>query len=110
VTVTTTDKLENLIATYQRHRSNYRAGGISEFQLRMQFVDQADVKRHDRMVSLVQQILDLHEQRAAARTDQDKNHFQRLINATDCQIDRLVYELYYLTEEEITIVERKQYR
>ncbi|MEX2425336.1 MAG: DNA methyltransferase, partial [Thermomicrobiaceae bacterium] len=39
MTVATTDQLKNLIETYQRHRSNYRAGGISEFQLRMQFVD-----------------------------------------------------------------------
>ena len=31
---------------------------------------------------------------------------QRQIEAADRQIDRLVYELYGLTEEEITIVER----
>ena len=30
---------------------------------------------------------------------------QRQIEATDRQIDRLVYELYDLTEEEIAIVE-----
>jgi hypothetical protein len=34
-----------------------------------------------------------------------KNLFQRHIDATDDQIDRLVYELYGLTEEEIRIVE-----
>ncbi len=39
VTVATTDKLENLIATYQRHRSSYRSGAIIEFQLRIQFGD-----------------------------------------------------------------------
>jgi hypothetical protein len=32
---------------------------------------------------------------------------QRQIQATDAQIDRLVYELYGLTEEEIAIVEGK---
>jgi len=32
---------------------------------------------------------------------------QRQIEATDKQIDRLVYELYGLTEEEIGIVEGK---
>ena len=31
---------------------------------------------------------------------------QRQIDATDHQIDRLLYELYGLTEEEIKIVER----
>jgi hypothetical protein len=34
-----------------------------------------------------------------------KKHIQRLIDATDGQIDHLVYDLYDLTEEEIAIVE-----
>jgi hypothetical protein len=62
-------------------------------------------ERPDRMVSLVQQMLDLHQQRDAARTDQDCKHFQRLIDATDHQIDHLVYEFYDLTDEESAIVE-----
>jgi hypothetical protein len=32
------------------------------------------------------------------------------ISATDCQIDRLVYELYGLTEDEIRIVEESTTR
>ena len=36
-----------------------------------------------------------------------KTILQRQIDATDHQIDRLVYELYGLTEEEIRIVEGK---
>jgi hypothetical protein len=35
----------------------------------------------------------------------DPHRFQRQIDATDRQIDRLVYELYGLTEEEIAVVE-----
>ena len=35
----------------------------------------------------------------------DKELYQRQIEATDRQIDALVYELYGLTEEEIEIVE-----
>jgi hypothetical protein len=35
----------------------------------------------------------------------DKNLNQRQIEATDAQIDALVYEFYGLTEEEIAIVE-----
>jgi hypothetical protein len=42
---------------------------------------------------------------AAARTSHEKTALQRQIEATDGQIDRLVYELYGLTEEEIGIVE-----
>jgi len=35
----------------------------------------------------------------------DKTRIQRQIDATDKQIDNLVYALYGLTEEEISIVE-----
>ena len=40
-----------------------------------------------------------------AGTPHKKNALQRRIEATDGQIDALVYELYGLTEEEIGIVE-----
>ena len=33
---------------------------------------------------------------------------QRQINATERQIDRLVYDLYCLTEEEIEIIEKTE--
>ncbi|MBN1485306.1 MAG: N-6 DNA methylase [Chloroflexia bacterium] len=61
--------------------------------------------RHDRMVSLVETMLSLNEQLAAARVAHDKRVLQRQIDATDKQIDQLVYELYDLTEGEIEIVE-----
>jgi len=41
----------------------------------------------------------------AARTPQEQVALTRQVAATDAQIDRLVYELYGLTEEEIRIVE-----
>jgi len=40
-----------------------------------------------------------------ARVDHDKTLLQRQIEATDAAIDKLVYELYGLTEEEMGIVE-----
>ncbi len=57
------------------------------------------------MVQLVERMLDLHKQLAKARTTQDQTQIQRQIVATDKQIDRLVYELYDLTDAEIAIVE-----
>lgn len=47
----------------------------------------------------------LHNQLAVARTAQDKTVIQRQIEATDRRIDRLVYALYGLMEEEIGMVE-----
>ncbi|MFA0834566.1 MAG: Eco57I restriction-modification methylase domain-containing protein [Methanobacterium formicicum] len=64
-----------------------------------------DVARHDRMVTLVKQMLQLHKDSERARTPQDKELIQRQIDATDKQIDTLVYELYGLTEDEIRIIE-----
>jgi hypothetical protein len=68
------------------------------------FSDPADAARHDRMVSLVDQMLSLNRQLKEARTPHEQTGLQRQIEATDGQIDALVYELYGLTEEEIKIV------
>jgi type I restriction-modification system DNA methylase subunit len=67
--------------------------------------DPTDRSRHDRMVKLVEQILMLYKQLAAAKTPDDRIRLQRQIDSTDHQIDHLVYELYGLTNEEIRIVE-----
>jgi hypothetical protein len=45
------------------------------------------------------------EQLAAAKTAHDKTLIQRQIDATDRQLDALVYALYGLTDEEIRMVE-----
>jgi predicted nucleic acid-binding Zn-ribbon protein len=52
------------------------------------------------MVSLVEQMLTLHQQSAAAKTPDAQARLQRQIDATDRQIDRLAYELYGIAEEE----------
>jgi predicted nucleic acid-binding Zn-ribbon protein len=46
----------------------------------------------------------LHKQLPKAKTPHEQESLQRQIDATDKQIDGLVYELYGLTEEEIGIV------
>jgi len=69
------------------------------------FSDRADQSRHDQMVKLVERMLELHRSLAAARTPPEKTSLERQIAATDAQIDRLVYDLYGLTEEEVKIVE-----
>ena len=65
----------------------------------------ADKSRHDRLGALVEQMLALHTQLAASRTPQEQTALTRQIAATDTQIDRLVYDLYGLTEAELKIVE-----
>ena len=57
------------------------------------------------MVALVDSMIALHKQVAAAKSAAQKTIVQRQVDATDAEIDRLVYELYGLTAEEIEIVE-----
>ncbi|OFW72619.1 MAG: hypothetical protein A2W02_02955 [Alphaproteobacteria bacterium RBG_16_64_48] len=57
---------------------------------------------------LTGRMLDLHRKLDAARTPQESTVIQRQIEATDRQIDQLVYELYGLTDEEIRIVEESR--
>jgi hypothetical protein len=72
------------------------------------FSDPIDKARHDHMVSLVDQMLTLHKQLTEVHSPQENITIQRRIEATDDQINALVYELYGLTEEEIKIVEATQ--
>jgi hypothetical protein len=55
----------------------------------------------DHMVALVTQMPDLNKRLQDARLDHDKTLLKRQVEATDAAIDKLVYELYGLTEEEI---------
>ncbi|HZP83284.1 MAG TPA: N-6 DNA methylase [Chthonomonadaceae bacterium] len=67
-------------------------------------IPMADKARHDRMVDLVEAMLALHKQLPNA-SPTTRAVLQRQIDATDHQIDRLVYELYGLTDAEIALVE-----
>ena len=71
----------------------------------LDFADASDKAAHDRMVELVGQMLKLHKDLPAAKAPPTKEQIQRQIDSTDKQIDKLVYELYGLTEDEIKIVE-----
>jgi len=82
---------------------------LSQIPIRtINFNDPKDNAGHDLMLRLVAQMLDLHKRLAASKSSRDINLFSREIEATDDQIDRLVYELYDLTEEEIRIVEKSE--
>ena len=50
-------------------------------------------------------MLDLNKKLHSANIASEKTMIQRQIDATDRQINKLVYELYGLTDDEIGIVE-----
>jgi hypothetical protein len=72
------------------------------------FSNPTDKVNHDRMMQLVEQMIALHKQLPEAKTVHDSTLIQRRIDTTDRQIDKLVYRLYGLTDEEIAIVEGKK--
>ena len=72
---------------------------------RIDFTNPIDVDKHDRMVALVNRMLTLHEKKADEKNPETLRHLESDITRTDRQIDRLVYDLYDLTDEEIAIVE-----
>ncbi|HBD95097.1 MAG: hypothetical protein A2015_02370 [Spirochaetes bacterium GWF1_31_7] len=61
--------------------------------------------QHDKLVSLVDHMLDVQKSFHSAGSDSDKKMFKQKIDLIDGQIDSLVYGLYGLTEDEIRVVE-----
>ena len=103
----------HLIAYYFRKKYNRQDKTFPEIRvyelaslpiLAIDFDNPADVERHAKMVSLVEQMLSLHVKLAAADST-SRTVLQRQIETTDAQIDRLVYALYGLSLEEVAIVE-----
>jgi len=64
-----------------------------------------DKSAHDRLVALVDQMLSLHKSLASAQSPANKESLRRQIDSTDHQIDRFVYDLYGLSDDEIKIVD-----
>jgi len=101
--------IHSVCTDLQGNSYNFSVAFVRRTPIRViDFSDPADVTRHDSMVSLVDRMLSLHKQLQEARTPHDEIALKRQIEATDRQIDALVYELYGLTEEEIKIVEESQ--
>ncbi|MEI6178422.1 MAG: Eco57I restriction-modification methylase domain-containing protein [Verrucomicrobiota bacterium] len=69
------------------------------------FTNKLDVEKHDRIVTLVDRMLELVRKRRAEANPQATTQLDAQLAATDRQIDRLVYDLYGLTDEEIALVE-----
>ncbi|MBS0165899.1 MAG: Eco57I restriction-modification methylase domain-containing protein [Nitrospira sp.] len=99
---------------YLKRISTPMRGGF--FRYFTQFIEQLPIRRinfshssdkaaHGKMVLLVERMLDLHQRLSLAKTPADKERLQRQIDPANQAIDRLVYDLYGLTEDEIKIVE-----
>jgi hypothetical protein len=70
------------------------------------FSNSIEKVQHDKLVDLVDNMLELQKKYHDARMERDKELYERQIKIVDAQIDQLVYDLYGLTEEEVKVVER----
>ncbi len=75
---------------------------------RIDFGNAAEKSAHDGIVKSVEKMLSLQKERQSVRREDDLDHvrsLERKIASVDEEIDRKVYELYGLTEEEVRTVE-----
>ncbi len=71
------------------------------------FDDAADRRRHDEMVGQVERMLDLHRRLPQAH-EHDRTLIERQIKDTDRRIDLLVYDLYALSDADISLLEKSK--
>jgi len=72
------------------------------------FSNPVEKSQHDKMVSLVEQMIVSNRSLVTAKSPQEKERLEHQIKITGNTIDSLVYELYKLSDEEIKIVEEKK--
>lgn len=97
----------SLITFFYSNISPVFRGGYLRFifQYLSQIPIKDDKSLRNSMKSLVDDILSLYLKLESNKSDYDKTLIHRQINSKDQQINKLVYELYGLTDKEIHIVE-----
>jgi hypothetical protein len=60
---------------------------------------------HDKLVSLVDRMLELHKKKSSLPPSAERDKIEREIVISDEKIDEIVYALYGITEEERKIIE-----
>ncbi len=79
---------------------------LKEIPIRqIDFNNKSEKQMHDKLVQLVEQMLENQEYFHNSKTEDDKKIYKKIIDTLDNQIDELVYKLYDLTEEEIKIIQ-----
>ena len=87
-------------------KDDFRQTTLAELRkLPIRKVLSEETNTHDKIVLLVDQILDSKKQLLNYKTESEKEYLEKKVVALDRQIDSLVYELYKLTDEEIKIIE-----
>jgi len=71
----------------------------------LNLTNETDKNQHDQLVKLVETMLELKKRFQKANLQSEKDQLKRRIDFTDKEIDKLVYELYNLSPQEINTIE-----
>jgi hypothetical protein len=102
-----------LLNFYFKHRfeTTHLAGGYLRFdipylqELPIPLITSANQSIHDELVLCVEQLLGYNKSLPDIQNPHESEQLRRKIAYTEKRIDKLVYELYGLSEEEIEVVE-----
>jgi hypothetical protein len=107
--------LNSRVSDFVMHSiSSTKQGGY--FEYKPMYLDQLPIRTidfnnpsekavHDKLISLVERMLDLHKKKDALPPSAEREKIEREIAVTDEKVDNIVYGLYGVTEEERKIVE-----
>ncbi|MDA8215609.1 MAG: N-6 DNA methylase [Nitrospiraceae bacterium] len=88
--------------------SEIQARQIAQLPIRtIDFNNPSEKAIHDKLVSLVDRMLELHKKKNSLPPSAERDKIEREIAVTDEKIDDIVYVLYGVTEEERGIIEGK---
>jgi len=125
--------VKELSGTFKENERKYLSSAYQEAEVRKDFIDKFFIAlgwdvNHDfqrnpyeqevkvekgmnigkaQIRANVDQMLSSKKQLSISKTENEKTYWEQKCKSIDNQIDRLVYELYGLTEEEIGVVEGK---
>jgi len=100
--------LHSIASTKRGGYFEYKPMYVQKLPIRpIDFNNPTDKANHDKMVQLVEIMLTLNQKLKTNLDSHSRTVLKRQIDATDRQIDNLVYQLYDLTKGEIEIVETR---
>ncbi|HET9400077.1 MAG TPA: N-6 DNA methylase [Candidatus Acidoferrales bacterium] len=92
-------------------KDDFRQTTLAELRrlplVRVNTLDAAEKSRHDQIVRLATRMQDAKSKSSNAQTDKDKTFYENSTLALDRQIDHLIYELYGVSEQEISAIETR---
>ncbi|EMJ94193.1 Eco57I restriction-modification methylase domain-containing protein [Leptospira alstonii] len=99
----------SLMTYFYKNIASTKQGGY--FEQKPMYISQVPIpnsaspKTKEKVISLVEQMLSAQKELQLATNDSDKKLLQQKCDLVDKQIDKMVYELYGLNEEDISIIE-----